>query len=178
MDMKRINSVLVQLFLAVTALAQIPGGSVTVTVKDEQGGVLPGVMATLQGVDATRTITSDETGEFRFYNLAPGPYKLTLSIPGFTETVRENIIIEVGKNVDLQMVMKVAGVIAAVTVTEASPIVDTKQVGTATNFTAIELQSIPTSRDPWALMRVVPGVLVDRANIGGNETGQQSNFVA
>src|SRR5262245_46906310 len=167
------------LFLCAAAVfGQLSGGSVTGTVKDEQGGVLPGVMTTLQGVDATRAITSDETGEFRFYNLAPGPYKLTLSIPGFTETVRENVIVEVGKNVDLQMVMKVAGVSAAVTVTEASPIVDTKQVGTATNFTAIELQSIPTSRDPWALMRVVPGVLVDRANIGGNETGQQSNFVA
>src|SRR5262249_33664632 len=41
-----------------------------------------------------------------------------------------------------------------------------------------ELQKIPTSRDPFALMRSVPGVLVDRVNIGGNETGQQSNFAA
>jgi hypothetical protein len=178
MDMKRINSVLVQLFLAVTALAQIPGGSVTGTAKDEQGGVVPGVMVSVQGVDATRTIISDETGEFRFYNLPPGPYKLTLSLQGFTTTVRENVIVEVGRNVDLQMVMKVAGVSETVSVTEASPIVDTKQVGTATNFTATELQSIPTSRDPWALMRVVPGVLVDRANIGGNESGQQSNIVS
>src|SRR5438034_8457921 len=77
------------------------------------------------------------------------------------------------------MAVKLAGVSETVSVTtEASPVVDTKQVGTATNFTSIELQSIPTSRDPWALMRVVPGVLVDRANIGGNESGQQSNIVS
>src|SRR6266571_174671 len=161
-----------------TAFGQISGGSVTGTMKDEQGGVLPGVMVTLQGVDATRTTTSDETGAFRFYNLPPGPYKLTLSLQGFTTTVRENVIVEVGKNVDLQMAMKVAGVSETISVTEASPVVDTKQVGTATNFTSIELQSIPTSRDPFALARIVPGVLVDRANIGGNETGQQSNFVS
>src|SRR5437867_290918 len=173
---KTIARILPLFLCAAAVFGQLSGGSVTGTVKDEQGGVLPGVMATLQGVNATRTITSDETGEFRFYNLSPGPYKLTLLLQGFTETVRENILVEVGRNVDLQMVMKVAGVSAAVTVTEASPIVDAKQVGTATNFTATELQSIPTSRDPWALLRVVPGVLVDRANIGGNESGQQSNF--
>ena len=40
------------------------------------------------------------------------------------------------------------------------------------------LSKIPTSRDPFSLMRSVPGVLVDRVNIGGNETGQQSNFVS
>ena len=50
--------------------------------------------------------------------------------------------------------------------------------GTATNFTTDELTKIPTSRDPFALMRSVPGVLVDRVNIGGNETGQQSNFAS
>ena len=166
------------LLIAGTVFGQLSGGSVTGTVKDEQGGVLPGVTVMLQGIDATRSITSDETGEFRFYNVPPGPYKLTLSLQGFATTVRENVIVEVGKNVDLPTTMKVAGIAESISVTEASPVVDTKQVGTATNFTSIELQSIPTSRDPWALMRVVPGVLVDRANIGGNESGQQSNIVS
>ena len=61
--------------------------------------------------------------------------------------------------------------------TAASPMIDAKQTGTATNFSPDELAKIPTSRDPWSLLRSVPGVLVDRVNIGGNETGQQSNFV-
>ncbi len=56
--------------------------------------------------------------------------------------------------------------------------VDAKHIGTATNFTADELANIPTSRDPFSLMRSVPGVLVDRVNIGGNETGQQSSFAS
>ena len=59
-----------------------------------------------------------------------------------------------------------------------SPIVDTKATGTATNFTQDELSKIPTSRDPWALLRTVPGVQMDRVNIAGNETGQQSNFAS
>ena len=42
------------LSLAVTALAQVQGGTIAGTVQDDQGGVLPGVTLTLQGVDATR----------------------------------------------------------------------------------------------------------------------------
>src|SRR5712692_3381562 len=74
--------------------------------------------------------------------------------------------------------MSVAAVSETITVTGQSPIVDTKATGTSTNFTQDELARIPTSRDPWALLRTVPGVMVDRVNIGGNETGQQSNFQA
>jgi hypothetical protein len=48
--------------------------------------------------------------------------------------------------------------------------------GIAINFSQDELSKVPTSRDPWALLRTVPGVQVDRVNIAGNETGQQSNF--
>ncbi|HXI30871.1 MAG TPA: TonB-dependent receptor plug domain-containing protein, partial [Vicinamibacterales bacterium] len=55
---------------------------------------------------------------------------------------------------------------------------DARQTGTATNVTADELSKIPTSRDPFSLLRSVPGVLVDRVNVGGNETGQQSNFAS
>src|SRR5262249_42883952 len=105
--MKQASVLLILLLFGTNVFAQIPTGTITGTVKDEQGGVLPGVIVTLQGVDATRTTTSTETGEFRFYNLPPGSYSLTLSLQGFAMMVRENVIVEVGKNVDLPMTMKV-----------------------------------------------------------------------
>jgi len=86
--MKQASFLLILVLLGMSLFAQIPTGSITATVRDEQGGVLPGVMATLQGVDATRTTISTETGEFRFYNLPPGAYNLTLSLPGFAMLVR------------------------------------------------------------------------------------------
>jgi carboxypeptidase family protein/TonB-dependent receptor-like protein len=178
-DMKRVILALALLVAsAFPAFAQIQSGSLNGTIKDEQGGVLPGVTVTAQGVDATQTFVTDATGDFRFLNLAPGPYKVTASLQGFTTLVRENVIITVGRNVELPLSLKVAAVAETVTVSGASPIVDTKETGTATNFTSDELMKIPTSRDPFALMRSVPGVLVDRVNIGGNETGQQSNFAS
>ena len=36
---------------------------------------------------------------------------------------------------------------------------------------------MPQSRDPWAVLKTVPGIIVDRVNVGGNESGQQSGFV-
>jgi hypothetical protein len=161
---------------AMTAFAQIQSGTISGSVRDEQGGVLPGVNVTVQGVDATYTFVSDASGEYRFLNLAPGAYKVTAELQGFTTVVRENIIVAVGRNVELPLTLKVAAVAETITVTGESPVIDTRSTGTATNFSSDELTKIPTSRDPFALMRSVPGVLVDRVNIGGNETGQQSNF--
>ena len=41
-----------------------------------------------------------------------------------------------------------------------------------------ELQRIPSSRDPWVVLQTVPGIIVDRVNVGGAESGQQSNYLA
>src|SRR4051812_16931336 len=176
--MRRITAALALLLLVAgnPAFAQVQNGNISGAVKDQQGGVLPGVTATLAGVDVTHSFVTDASGEFRFLELAPGSYKLSVTLPGFQTVVRDNVIVEVGKNVDLSLVLKLAPVAETVNVVAATPILDRRQTGTATNITENELTKIPTSRDPFALMRSVPGVLVDRVNIGGNETGQQSNF--
>src|SRR5215813_3813301 len=83
------------------AAAQIQGGGISGTVKDQQGGLLPGATTTLQGVDATRSFVTDASGSFHFLDLAPGPYKLTIALDGFRTVVREGLIVEVGKNVEL-----------------------------------------------------------------------------
>ena len=177
--MKRMSFMLALLLaMAAPAFAQIQGGSISGTVKDEQGGVLPGVTITAQGLDATQTFVTEGSGEYRFLNLAPGPYKITATLSGFTTVVREDVIVAVGRSVELPLSLKIATVAETITVVGESPVIDTRATGTATNFTADELAKIPTSRDPFALMRSVPGVLVDRVNIGGNETGQQSNFAS
>ena len=74
--------------LGADAAAQIATGNIMGAVKDEQSGALPGALVTLKGVDATQTATTDNTGEFRFLNLAPGAYSLTISLPGFKTFVR------------------------------------------------------------------------------------------
>src|SRR5215216_4181536 len=119
-------AVLALVCAGVTASAQIVGGSLTGTITDEQGAVLPGVLVTVQGTDATQTFTTDETGKFRFLNLAPGTYKVTVALPGFATVVQDNVVIAVGKNVELPATLKIASVAETITVSGASPIIDTK----------------------------------------------------
>jgi len=124
--MKCITAALALLLLAGSpAFAQVQNGSINGVVKDQQGGVLPGVTATLTGVDATHTFVTEMSGEFRFLELAPGPYKLSLGLPGFQTVVRDNLIVEVGRNVDLALVLKVAPVAETVNVVAATPVVVT-----------------------------------------------------
>jgi len=164
--------------LAAPASAQVSTATIAGRVVDATGLTLPGVTVTMQGADVTQTFTTDGKGAYRFLDLSPGTYKLTSSLDGFATLVRDHVIVDLGKSVEIVLTMQISGVTETVTVTAATPMVDGRQTGVATNFTSDELAVMPTSRDPFALMRTVPGVLVDRVNIGGNETGQQSSFVA
>src|ERR1700687_657239 len=160
------------------ALAQVQGGSISGKVMDEQGSVVPGAAVSAQGADAAFESTTEPDGAFRFLNLAPGSYRLTAVLQGFSIVVRENVIVDVGKNADVPISLKVGSITETVTVLAAAPIVDATATGTATNFTSDELAKVPTSRDPFSLLRSVPGVLLDRANLGGNETGQAPSTVS
>ena len=161
-----------------SASAQTPSGTISGRVVDATGLALPGVTVEVQGVDITQTYVTDGEGHYRFLELAPGIYKVTSSLAGFATHERDNVVLDFGKTVDLAVTMQLSSMKETVTVVAPSPMVDAKHMGTATNFTSDELANIPTSRDPFALMRSVPGVLVDRVNIGGNETGQQSSFAS
>ena len=141
--------------------------------------MLPGVEVTLVATSiggSPRTTVSDSQGHFRFLNLDPGTYKLTLNLAGFTKAERD-VIVNTGVNANIPFTLRVSALQENVTVTAETPVVDIKKVGTATTLTKEELQSTPQSKDPWAMLKTVPGVIVDRVNVGGNESGQQSAFV-
>jgi hypothetical protein len=178
--MKRpIGLVLALLLGAVPMLwAQASTGNIYGSVLDASGAVLPGASVSLTGATTGgRAAQSGPQGEFRFLNLDPGTYKLTVTMAGFATSARE-IVVTTGQSVNLSFSMKVAGTAEQVTVLAETPVVDTKRVGTATTLTKEELAQVPQSRDPWAVLKTIPGVIVDRVNVGGNESGQQSGFVS
>jgi hypothetical protein len=160
--------------LAPGAFAQISGGNIYGTVTDDSGAVLPGAAVTLSSELGTRSTTTGTQGEFRFLNLERGRYKVAVTITGFT-TVNRDVDVVTGENVNIMFPLKVAGVAETITVTAETPLVDVKKRGTATTLTAEELGQVPNARDPWGVLRVVPGVLVDRVNVAGNENGQQAS---
>jgi hypothetical protein len=165
------------LALAFPAHAQVQAGHIVGTVVDQQGAVLPGAAVTLSGQGLTRTFTTEADGRFRFLNLPPGSYTVRAELEGFAPHVREAIQVVIGQTIEISMDLRVGGLEEMIVVTGETPILDAREIGTATAFTQDELFRIPNSRDPWALLRTVPGVVLDRVNIAGNETGQQSEFV-
>jgi hypothetical protein len=179
--MKRVLVLMFALLLGAAAASagQIASGNIYGTAVDEQGGVLPGVTVSLASTSiggAPRTTVTDSQGQFRFLNLDSATYKVSLNLSGFATQERE-IIVNTGVNATVTFKMTVKTLEETVTVTAASPVVDIKKIGTSTTLTKDELESTPQSKDPWAMLKTVPGVIVDRVNVGGNESGQQSAFV-
>jgi hypothetical protein len=172
--MKRAILLLVLLLVpALPAAAQVHGGSVNGTVRDQSAAVLPGATVTAQGIDFTKSIQTTEDGSYHLLDLAPGSYKITASLNGFATAVRDAVIVSVGRDVDVSFTLGVGNLSDTVTVDAPAPVVNATPVGTAVNFTNDELQYIPTSRDPFGIIRAVPGVLSDKLNTSGGETGQQ-----
>src|SRR5258708_15327970 len=63
-----------------------------------------------------------------------------------------------------------------ITGTSESPLLDERSIRTGNTVSQNELARIPTARDPWTVLQSTPGVLIDRVNVGGNESGQQSTY--
>jgi len=153
-------------------------GRITGVVKDNQGGVVPGATVTLAGPSRLSTFVTTADGSFRFLDVLPGEYQITVEIGGFAKFTRTHLTMIVGASVEVPVALQLAGVEQEVTVTAASPLIDARAMGTAATMTATDLEAIPTSRDPWALLRTVPGVVTDRVNVAGNESGQMGSFIA
>ena len=152
-------------------------GSIYGRVTDETGGVLPGVTVTLSGVGAPRSTTTGSQGDFRFINLSPGSYTVKTELSGFSTVERPNVAVALGQNTEVTVPMKLASVQATITVTSESPLLDTRRQAEGSTFNQKQLESIPTGRDPWVVIQQAPGVQIDRLNIGGNQSGQQSSYI-
>src|SRR3954471_20808070 len=174
----RIVAVAALLLLAVggTAFAQLQTGNLYGTVTDDKGASLPGVTVTLTGQGAPQVQVTNAQGQFRFLSLPPGNFDLKAELEGFSTIDYPNIVINVGRNTTIEVKLSPA-VEDVITVTAESPLLDERRISTGATVSQTELEKIPTSRDPWAVLQTTPGVLTDRINVGGNESGQQSAYV-
>jgi len=165
------------LFVSSPVYAQVFTGRIDATVQDGTGAVLPGVNVGISGPQDQNTVT-DAQGEAHFLNLPPGTYQVKASLSGFAEYLNKSVAVGTGGSVPLRISLAVAGVSEQVQVSVESPVVDPKRSAVATTITNEELQNIPSARDPWVVLQTVPGIIVDRVNVGGSESGQQSNYTA
>lgn len=163
--------------LAVSAFAQLQTGNIYGKTQAKDGSVLPGVTVVLTGVGAPKTAITDSQGAFRFPNLSPGSYTVKAELSGYGTATRAGLGVSVGQNADITMTLN-PSMAESITVTAESPLLDVRKAGTSTSVSKLEMEKIPTSRDPWTVLQSVPSVQVDRINVGGSQSGQQSNYWA
>jgi hypothetical protein len=181
MRFKVVVLALVALFAtSAIAGAQSQTGSIFGKVSDASGGVLPGVTVTVTGPVLLQPLTAvtSETGSYQFPRLEIGTYTVRFELTGFKTVVNEGIQVTVNFNAQVNAQLGISTVQETITVTGESPVVDTKEVGTKQTFTNELLQSIPSARDPWVILQQTAGIAMDRENVGGNMSGQQSNYVS
>jgi hypothetical protein len=177
-------ALLVALSFSVPAFAQGGGASSTGTIQgrvtDSQGAVLPGVTvtATSPALIQPQTTVASETGNYRFPAVPPGTYELSYELSGFNTLKRSGISITLGFTANVNVELALATLQETVTVSGASPVIDTSTTRVQQNFKMEQLQGLPNGRDMWALLAVTPSVQMSRIDVGGNRAGTQTGYTA
>jgi hypothetical protein len=159
--MRKILAVSILLLLAALPLAaQSVTGTVTGTVKDEQGGVLPGVTVTLTGKTGSRTAVTDTEGAYRFAGLDPGTYSVTAEISGFRPKRQDNVAVSMSRVADIHIVLGVGGVTENIDVVGESPIIDANSSSTDNALSQDMLLNLPIRPTNAAtdMLNFLPGI--------------------
>jgi hypothetical protein len=171
-------AIAVMSFASPSAYAQGQTGSIAGVVRDSSGAVLPGVTVEASSpalIEKTRSVVTDGQGQYKIIDLRPGSYAVTFTLPGFSTTRREGIVLTSGFTADVNAEMRVGALEETVTVTGETPIVDTQSVVRQTTATREVMDVLPTDRNFVSFAALTPAVLVTgvRQNVGGSipETG-------
>src|SRR5690349_3883707 len=99
--------VVLVMFFCSGAFAQTANGRISGAVKDGTGGLIPGAPVTVTDTarNIARNLTTDEGGAYLAPNLLPGTYTVRVMFPGFQTWLRENVRLEVGQDVVIDVVL-------------------------------------------------------------------------
>lgn len=175
--MQWLGGILAVLVLCVPAFSQGNTGRILGTVTDASGGVVAGatvtVIDTARGV--TRALTTDDAGEYNAPNLTPGSYLVRAEAKGFKKLERQNVVIEVGKEVRVDLIVQPGEQEQTVTVTEAVPLVETTNATLGGTLDNADITDMPLNgRNYQNLLALRPGVMIQP---GGGPWTQSTNGV-
>ena len=157
------------LLLLIPTLAAAQAGStaqIAGTVKDDTGGVLPGVTITVTqtATSFTRTAVSDETGGYVLPNLPVGPYRLEATLQGFRSYVQTGIVLTVNATPTVNVVLALGAVSEQISVTANAAMVETRSTGVGQLIENQRVLELPLNgRQVTDLLLLSPGVTVNTA---------------
>jgi|HubBroStandDraft_6_1064221.scaffolds.fasta_scaffold01077_3 hypothetical protein len=151
------SSALATTMIASSALGQETTGGLQGTVKDPSGAVVPHakVVVATDTLVGDKEISTDTNGYFRFANLPPGHYTITVTANGFTSAKRE-LVLEVGHLPTLDVVLELGKGSETVEVSSAAPAIDVTTNVTTTNVTQDVINSIPHGTSFQSIIQFAP----------------------
>lgn len=168
---RRATFTYVLLFIPSLALAQGQLlGVIHGAVKDEQGGVLPGVVITATPQESRPPVQAitDQVGFYSLRELEPGEYAVKAELSGFATIVQSTIVARAGRTLSLDLVMTVGGVGETITVRRDTPLLEVSSATSAVNISGAFQNALPTSsRRNWSdALIVTPGVVSGDTSFG------------
>src|SRR5690349_15958476 len=165
------------LLFSLSLFSQGNFGRILGTVTDQTGGVISGATISIIDKDrgVARTLTTDNAGEYNAPTLIPGTYTVRVEAKGFKTTERQNVLLEVGKEVRVDLTVQPGEQVQTVTVTEAVPLVETTNATLGGTLNNAQIQDLPLNgRNYQYLLSLRPGVMVQP---GGGPWSQSTNNI-
>jgi hypothetical protein len=156
-----LTAIVAVIALPAAVATQESRGTITGTVLDSSRGVLPGATVTITNVamGTDVTVVTNDVGFFQAPYLLPGAYRLTAEMQGFKRLVHEGVDVRVGDRLQLELVLELGGSVEEVTVTAATPLLDTTGASLGQVVDARRVAELPTPHgDPFALIGLAAGV--------------------
>jgi hypothetical protein len=148
----------------------VTSASIVGSVADDSGAVIPGVTVTVTSpalqVPEVTTVT-DGAGNYRVLNLpAPGVYRIAFTLDGFQTFVREGVNISVGFAARIDARLNIGALAETLTVTGASPVIDTVATNASISLQRAVLDSTPIGGGVQELFPMVAGVTTGTVDVG------------
>ncbi|MGH9357663.1 MAG: TonB-dependent receptor [Terriglobia bacterium] len=148
-------------FASVQVFGQVSGATLTGTVTDPTGAVIPKVQVSIKNVatGVTRVVPTNSVGLYTAPNLRPGPYAVTFSAHGFTTMRRTGITLTVGGAQQLNVALQVGSQMQTVQVSGAAPIVQLASSAVSNVVNSTTVRQLPLNGRSWTdLATLQPGV--------------------
>jgi hypothetical protein len=162
--MRRVATVCFALIIVVLtslpAAAQGVFGTITGTIVDSSGGVLPGATVTVTNVhtNVTKSLTTNDAGVYSATSLIPGSYTVEASLAGFKKAVVEAVTLEVNANQKVDLTLEVGQAAELVNVKAAAPLLQAEQTDLGQTVTQQQIEQLPSGRNLFSLIPLAAGV--------------------
>ena len=163
--------------------SQADTGSITGTVTDASGAVVPGVKVSIvaAATNQRQDVTTDGAGRYSSGPLRPGEYRVEAELAGYKRLVNKSIVLQVQEAAVMDLTMEVGGVHEVVTVTTAPPMVDTSDASQGSVIEEKSVSDLPLNgRDYLQLALLSEGALPppNSHTADGNSNNRAAGFTA